>query len=127
MRSPACSRITKRNLFTQFHTTWEEPFSAALYNRESFEMRVPTFILSMSAEVPMTLYLFSGFFSTWSVTHVVLPLPGSPIIMIISHCARSGMRAVPRSRPSSTLAANSKPSARGNHASYKEFKYILVW
>ena len=31
LRSPACSRETKRNSFIQFHTTWEEPFSAALY------------------------------------------------------------------------------------------------
>ena len=30
LRSPACSRQTKRNFFTQFLKTWEEPFSAAL-------------------------------------------------------------------------------------------------
>ena len=31
LRQPACSRYTKRNLFIQFHTTWEEPISAAMY------------------------------------------------------------------------------------------------
>ena len=31
LRSHACSRQTKCNFFTLFHTTWEGSFSAALY------------------------------------------------------------------------------------------------
>ena len=31
LRSPACNKQTKRNFCNQFHRTWDEPFSAALY------------------------------------------------------------------------------------------------
>ena len=31
MRFPACSRKTKHNFFTQFHTTWEAFFRGSLY------------------------------------------------------------------------------------------------
>ena len=41
LRSPACSRQTKRNFFTLFHTTWEGPFKDCLYLQE---------ILAMDAE-----------------------------------------------------------------------------
>ena len=31
LRSPAYSKLTKRNFIVQFHTTWEGYFGAALY------------------------------------------------------------------------------------------------
>ena len=61
--------------------------------------------------VPSTLYLLSGFSCAYLVAQCVLPAPGRPHIMIISHSSFLAGGLVPRTRsPSGTSLIKAKPS-----------------
>ena len=58
LRSPACSRLTKCNFFTLFHTTWGPPFRDSLYIRISKLFTLDLYLSRIGAPLCSIFYTY---------------------------------------------------------------------